>query len=252
MIQPKLSGRLGNFLFQVAAAYSYSLKHNIDYSVVPIGGGVDEGTIDKYLGWFYKIKIGELINDCFVYEEPTHAFREIPFHEHIQIVGYFQSEKYFAEHRKQILELFELPKEKKIDRVSIHVRRGDYVKFHTSFPPIHRRYLQPAIKFFTEKGINKFLVFSDDIEWCKDHFKTYDGDFEYSEGRNEFNDLALMANCAHNIIANSSFSWWAAWLNQNPNKIVISPHPQAGNWFGQRVKLDTTDLVPDSWYKIKF
>jgi hypothetical protein len=169
-----------------------------------------------------------------------------------RLLGISKAKNTFSEHRKQIHELFELAKVNRIDRVSIHVRRGDYVKFHTSFPPIHRRYLQPAIKFFTDRGYKKFLVFSDDIEWCVEHFKSYDGDFLYSGGQNEFQDLSLMANCTHNIIANSSFSWWGAWLNQNPNKIVISPHPQAGNWFGQRVKLDTTDLVPDSWYKIKF
>ena len=255
MIQPKLSGRLGNFLFEVAAAYAYSLKHGIDYSVVPIGGGVENGTIEKYLGWFYKIKTGELIKDSYVYEEPTHAFREIPFHKHIQIVGYFQSELYFKEYEKQIKDLFEFKTDFKKGVVSIHVRRGDYVKYSTSFPPIDRRYLMPAMNFFYEKGYKDFLVFSDGIDWCKSYlnktnFQNYN--FEYSEGLSEYDDMRLMSSCEHNIICNSTFSWWAAWLNKNENKIVVSPHWRAGNWFGQRVKLDTSTLIPDNWYKIKF
>lgn len=264
MIQPKLSGRLGNFLFEVAAAYAYSLRHSVDYSIVPIGGGVENVTIEKYLNWLPNIKQGELIKDAFVYEEPSHAYIRIPTpneyqglpdpKDNIQIIGYFQSELYFNDYAKEVTELFSLPKGHE-DFVSIHIRRGDYVKYHTAFPPIDRRYINPAIKFFKDLGHNKFLVFSDDIAWCKGYLnsRVFDGcKFEYSENRNEIEDLTLMSHCKHNIICNSTFSWWGAWLNQNKNKIVVSPHERAGNWFGQRVKLDTSTLIPNSWYKIKF
>ena len=147
--------------------------------------------------------------------------------------------------------LFNLPAQIKNGVVSIHVRRGDYVTFSTMFPPVERTYLKPAISGFTNMNIRNFLVFSDDIPWCKQHFTQYEGcNFQYSEGRNEYEDLVLMSQCEHNIISNSTFSWWGAWLNQNPNKIVVSP--SEFNWFGKKSKIDTKDIIPKEWIQIRF
>ena len=89
-----------------------------------------------------------------------------------------------------------------------------------------------------------FIIFSDDIKWCKNNFI---GDkFTFIEGEKDYIDLWLMSLCNHNIIANSSFSWWGAWLNQNPNKKVIAPI----NWFGPEKKLNPKDIYCKNWIKI--
>ena len=149
--------------------------------------------------------------------------------------------------------MFKFPYELNKGVCSIHVRRGDYVTYYTQFPPVTEGYLRKAIELAAANGFTKFLVFSDGIDWCKEVFSTprYKGyTFEYSEGKNEFEDMALMSNCEWNIISNSTFSWWGAWLNQNPNKIVISP--SKNNWFGKRVKLSTEDIIPENWVQIRF
>jgi hypothetical protein len=96
------------------------------------------------------------------------------------------------------------------------------------------------------QGVKKFYVFSDDIEWCKNFFSDI-LDFEFISGNNEIRDLYLMSSCENNIIANSSFSWWGAWLNKNPNKKVIAPSV----WFGPAKKnVITEDLYCKNWIKL--
>jgi len=249
MVEPTLIGRLGNFMFEVATAYAYPLRHNMEYSLNK------SEDVNNYIDRFFPhLETGkQLPANHSQWIEPQHNYHAIPYFEHVKIKEYFQSEKYFNEYRQEILGLFKCPYEFKKGVVSIHVRRGDYVTYYTQFPPVTDRYLLAAIKLMSANGYNKFLVFSDDIEWCKNlfsesRFSKYS--FEYSEGKNEFEDMALGSHCEHNIISNSTFSWWQAWLNQNPNKIVVSPSKH--NWFGKRVKLSTEDIIPENWVQIRF
>lgn len=255
MIQPIYTGRLGNVMFEIATAVGYSLKHGIEYNSPTTGNGVDPGTIERYLSFFPNIKRGNEIKEPFFHYEENgrHEYNEIPYHENIKIDGFFQSEKYFKEYRKEIVELFSLPKVDMSGYTSIHVRRGDYVKYHTSFPPVTDSYLRCAIRLMNRNGFRRFMVFSDDIPFCKaslNSIRYQESTFEYSEGKNEFEDLYLGASCEHNIISNSTFSWWQAWLNENPNKLVVSPSKV--NWFGKRVKLRTDDIIPPEWAQITF
>ncbi len=160
------------------------------------------------------------------------------------LCGYFQSEKYFSHCREEILKAFNFKWNKITNKVSIHVRRADYV-VGTPFEPITMEYITKAILFFKEKGYYNYYVFSDDMEWCKRNVNSgvfSDCKFEYSEGKNEFEDLELISSCEHNVTANSTFSWWGAWLNRNLNKIVVTPE----KWFNGVNK----DLIPDSWIKL--
>lgn len=287
MIEPIFTGRLGNTMFQIAAAYAYSLKHGMDYRVPEWGNGLSAANDDtdkyivgeaqfsnimlKYLSWFPNVKRGITVAETFdgaylqkfphkknssgftFYQEPGHEYNEIPYHENIVVNGYFQSEQYFKQYRKEIIALFNLPKYELKEFTAIHVRRGDYVKFHTAFPPVNIRYLSTAMKVMARNGFKNFLVFSDDLLWCKQNLNTEtypDYTFTYSDGKSEFEDLCMGASCSHNIISNSSFSWWQAWLNENPDKLVISPSEQ--NWFGHGVKLNRKDIIPQEWVKITF
>lgn len=180
------------------------------------------------------------------------------------IEGYFQSEQYFLEYENDIRKNFEFiipPSEKNketiqhinsIDSVSIHIRRWDYVsnkntnQFHGT---CGLDYYKKAIKYIQKEVQSPtFFIFSDDIDWVKDNLIIEEHNSEYidwNDAETNYEDMRLMSHCKHNIIANSSFSWWGAWLNKNPNKIVIAPK----KWF-QSDTINYSDVVPESWTKI--
>jgi len=152
--------------------------------------------------------------------------------------AYFQDVKWFGKYEDQIKQLFGAGIGYR-DEVSIHVRRGDYLQLEHHYPNLSKTdYYEKAIAMFP---YNKFLVFSDDIEWCKS-YPAFQGErFSFSEGRDEVQDLNQMASCQHNILANSTFSWWGAYLNKNKDKMVVCPRPEL--W------LNNISLL-DSWIKI--
>lgn len=131
---------------------------------------------------------------------------------------------------------------KKKEYCSVHVRRDDYLQQSEYHPPVSVDYLYIAMRLiWSEDSEIIFRVFSDDIWWCKETFAEPEFDdfkIEYSEGTHEMEELEKMSCCSHNICANSAFSWWAAYLNQNPNKIVVMPE----KWFGVALKHNTSDL----------
>jgi hypothetical protein len=166
--------------------------------------------------------------------------------------GYWQSQKYFNNIREEIIKYFTpnddvLNKLKETEFIetnttSLHVRRTDYVTSNGYHPVQDISYYVNAIK---EIGDYDYLfVFSDDIKWCKDNLKF--NNIIYTEGMSEIEDMMLMSMCKNNIIANSTFSWWAAYLNQNPNKKIVAPK----KWFGDHVNIDTKDIIPEEWIKI--
>lgn len=178
------------------------------------------------------------------------------------LVGYWQSEKYFK-HIKDIIKsefVFKnelIGKNAKIkniifdcNSVSLHVRRGDYIS-DTKTNSVHGLcgvdYYSAAIKHIDEHiTCPVYFIFSDDIEWAKTNIITHSPVLyiEHNKKNNSFYDMQLMSLCKHNIIANSSFSWWAAWLNSNADKIIIAPK----RWYNNRA--DCPDLLPDDWVKL--
>lgn len=127
--------------------------------------------------------------------------------------------------------------------VAVHVRRGDYLLagIHS---PVSPDYYKKALHLISSKVTNpKFFIFSDDIAWCRTNLGLADACFvEHNTGTNNYRDMQLMSSCKHNIIANSSFSWWGAWLNNNPDKIVIAP----GMWMPKQ-GVESSRIVPPSW-----
>jgi hypothetical protein len=182
------------------------------------------------------------------------------------IEGYFQSEKYFFSNNliKHIFQLdasflnnntIALEVMNRIlntESVGVHIRRGDYVS-NNLINSIHGtcsiEYYNKAFHFFKNKN-TVFYCFSDDINWVKTWFKDLDNNFfiRYVDCTNDnFEDLFLMSSCKHNIIANSSFSWWSAWLNQNTNKIIICPK----QWYNNNdLNNLNTEMIPKNWIKI--
>ncbi|MDP1766805.1 MAG: alpha-1,2-fucosyltransferase [Methylotenera sp.] len=182
--------------------------------------------------------------------------------DNVYLEGYWQSERYFHEFSNKIREdfTFKLPFSKqnteiadrigKVNALSLHVRRGDYAnnsKTLATHGLCSLDYYRAAIQLIIKQVENPhFFVFSDDIAWVKNNLKI---DFphlfiDHNLGAESYNDMRLMSLCKHNIIANSSFSWWAAWLNTNPQKIVIAPQ----DWFSNKVNV--SDLIPHGWIRI--
>jgi hypothetical protein len=166
--------------------------------------------------------------------------------------GYWQSEKYFIESELIIRKQF-MPKMNLFERiietpefysksVSLHIRRTDYLTSNGYHPVQPVQYYKDAIDII--RDYENIFVFSDDISWCRENLKF--NNMIFVEDSSEVEDLWLMSLCNHNIIANSSFSWWGAWLNNNTDKKVIAPK----KWFGDHVNLNTSDLLPESWIKI--
>lgn len=242
MITTKLYGRLGNQCFQKAAAIGYGIKHGIPYVV-------DEEPAEVHM-WPRPIVI----------REKTHAYQELAFKPEwrnrcIVLDGYWQSEKYFAHCREEILKSFGFDWEQLEGVCSIHVRRGDYLLYPDKHPTVTVDYLHQAISYICQKtGIRLFMIFSDDIPYCKEVLNSQiypDCRFDYSERIDEKRDMEFMSRCEHHIISNSTFSWWGAYLDRNPNKIIVSPSKD--NWFGPgNQHLDTSDLIPESWIQIKY
>lgn len=178
--------------------------------------------------------------------------------------GYWQSEKYFKDIEEIIRREFTLKKIpsrefKKIcdyicskESVSLHIRRGDYVfnkttnKFHGVCP---LNYYYKAIELMNQKVKNSvYFIFSDDIEWAKNNLKLK-VPHHFVSDRNgkikDYEEIILISRCKSHIIANSTFSWWGAWLNNKPNKIVIAPK----KWFND-ISINTSDLIPRLWIRI--
>jgi hypothetical protein len=177
------------------------------------------------------------------------------------IEGYWQSERYFKDISQHIQTQFkfkqpltnlnmELAQSIQLQNsVSIHIRRGDYISNKKNLQIYNTcdiNYYKNAINHILQRVSNPtFYVFSDDISWAKSFLAAYPCVFiDHNKSKNSYIDMQLMSMCKHNIIANSSFSWWGAWLNSYNRKIVIAPK----KWFYKEIS--TEDLIPKSWLKL--
>jgi len=244
-----LRGRLGNLLFQIGATCTYAKLTNKK------GIFTHSDTSLQYKENILRnVEFVQNHNVRFLKLKLPFQYEPIPLveNENVYLGGsYFQSEKYLD--KKLMIEMFKMkPEEKEYilskypdisERVSIHVRRGDYLQVQYAHPiiPVETFY-NKALELFPGK---KIMIFSDDIPWCKENFKTEDTIFVSEPS--DYIEIYMMSLCSDNIIANSSFSWWGAYLNENPQRKVIVPEP----WFTNDA-YNARDIVPDSWTKIKY
>lgn len=202
-------------------------------------------------------------DDLYVFKD-----KDLRIEKNSYLVGFWPSEKYFLDISDEIKQEFTLreplseeadamlQKIKEASRINnmtiaVHIRRGDYLKenIKKAFGIMSIGYYARAFAEISLRIPNmnfEFFVFSDDIAWTKEHIQFAAPMHFVSNGRiKDYEELILMSNCQHNIIANSTFSWWGAWLNQNPKKLVVAPK----NWVADSRK-NTDDVLPDEWIKI--
>lgn len=256
MITCNLRGRLGNQLFQYAATIAYSLRYNVPYFIPTKTARPQDWVAYKIGKVIYSDQL--LPKDYYLWTPSSLGYeeiRQIDFSGIIQLDGLFQSYRYFDDYLPRIRELFDFPKES-IDAVAIHVRRGDYLTLPNDYPVVTTEYIYKAIEVMRAAGKTKFIVFSDGMDWCKENINStipqcHGCTFEYSEGKDEIGDLTDMIRCKHQIISNSTYSYWGAILNRNENKIVVCPHED--NFHGKDKKfIDVSDLYPKDWVRIKY
>lgn len=262
----KLQGGLGNQMFQYAYGRNIELLGKvISFDISFYHGNksrIDttrEFKLDKFN---IETKADFLVMRRPIYDLLSKILKKLKLVEN----GFWQNEKYFKNIEEIIRKEFTLKNDlnshsseisNKIllstDSVSLHIRRGDYVndkKTNQHHGTCDINYYKLALEYISSK-IGKdiqIFVFSDDITWVKGNMSfPYPTIYVSSPEIPDYEELILMSKCKHNIIANSSFSWWAAWLNSNPDKIVIAPKKWANGAYNQ-VKF--RDIIPNTWHKI--
>ena len=242
MITVKLLGGLGNQIFQFA--YGLALKES-GYEVQYDRRALVEGTHREYSLSFFGIKADASGNSPQVYEDGLRYNSEYlrPARGNT-MVGYWQSEKYFANVSEKVREALKFKDSgPDLDAIAIHVRRQDYIGLqHFHGMPDLDYYFEGVAYIRKKAGRNlPVRVFSDDHRWCVENFPP---DFTIMNGGNKYEDLKLMAACDYHVIANSSYSWWGAWLSRD--RITVAPK----QWFNPAAGIDDTDIVPERWRKM--
>ncbi len=246
-----VQGGLGNALFQIGNCISYGLKYGLDYCI-PVKS-INPHKSEPNLPVFPNVKYCSYKRNITarMYTEQHFHYAEIPKVDgnYIMLTGYFQSFRYVHDYRDEILRIFGFDDIVTIpDICAIHLRLGDYKFFPEHHPIVSKEYIGVAIGNMWFKGYKKFKVFSDEINEAKEIIQSLkwfsELEFEYSEGQSALEDLRLMSSCSSIITANSTLSLWAAYINPNPEKIMISPR----KWFGDAsAQNDTKDLyLPNS------
>jgi hypothetical protein len=256
LIIVRLMGGMGNQMFQWALAKRMSIINDteviLDTSFLDANiNGVTKRnySLNKFTNIdalnIYNFKNNGLTTKIFTDPE----IPKLPDYDNnynLYLNGYFQSDIYFKDCDEHIRKDFKIPTNisdilRKItgeNSISMHIRRTDYLTSNGFHPVQNIKYYEDALSLLGD--YEKILVFSDDIQWCRENLKFER--IEFIEGNEDVVDIWLMSLCRDNIIANSSFSWWGAWLNNNPNKKVIAP----SNWFASQ----QTYIIPNNWIKI--
>jgi len=247
LIGSQLQGGLGNQLFQIAAAYGHAKTNGFEYGIV--NNVINPHAKEQKPYVFPGINYVDDYNGIREYKERHYHWHEIPPVDDLKLDGFWQSPKYFDEYRDEVIEAFGMEIPKIIQGwCGLHVRRGDYLKFPDHHPVQKQDYYFSPIGLVKQKlGIKNFVVISDDMPWCKETFDMLPHfEFEYSEGKDEIEDMKLFGSCAHQICSNSSYSWWGHYFNPNPNKLAVAPH----KWFGELLGHNTKDLYTNSMIRI--
>lgn len=268
MISAILHGELGNNLFQLACLLALKEKMNVDYELL--------NERDSWVSSFRPLEIKDLFEHKFNFSNNynynywlyhhhdlhsgipryTFAHTDVPENDGMIIRGYFQSEKYFLNIKEKLINEYFEPKKEVVNyivnkygnlttnSIAIHLRAGgDRPECRETFPLLTREYYDRAISIIKQNHqINNVLVFSDRMDIAKEMLPK---EYIYIENESNIVDLIFMSMCSNNVIGNSTYSWWSAYLNKNKDKMVIAPKT---NWFGGSLSsLDRKDLFPDSW-----
>ena len=249
-----LMGGLGNQMFQIANAFAQSLDGNVKSYFKPYSHtGLQGRTTNHYVNnIFKKINFKNDLPNVKRYNEPDWSYnhKKFDWKESIEFYGYYQSSKNFLGHDSKIKDLFspdnetikyiteKYPKIKEDNTLSIHVILGDYKNFPNIHPIVSVSYLKESLRHVPKSSY--IFVFSDDKNWVYNNLKFDNIIFVNEE---DYMELWMMSMCQNNILSNSSFSWWASFINKNKNKVVVAPSV----WFGKNGPKNYEDVYEPYW-----
>jgi hypothetical protein len=238
IIVPSLLGGLGNQLFEVAAAYAYAVDHGATLTLAKNWAIDNKHSRQDYFDTVFSRfpRVRTVMPDGIYQEQPRNCTRYVPMPDYLGkgsahvFHGFFQNERYFAKHKRSFLDMLRLPEvpEMPDGACFLHVRRTDYLAI-----PLHNvdlsSYYPRAIEYVRKQRLGtRFVVFSDDIEWCKKEPWIASLNPDFNEDPDEVRALCSMAACeVGGICANSTYSWWGAYMNPSPDKCVTFPD----TWF---------------------
>lgn len=241
-------GRLGNQMFQIASTIGIARKQGYNYGF-PAWKNYDhkerfKSDEDIDVQKYFRNPLPEVAPGEYPEHNIPWGYHNVVCPDGVSLHGHMQSEKYFDHCADEVYHYFKMKEPEGLDIeimpgvVAIHLRAGDYGgDYH---PVMDMDYYNSAMAVFPD---HPFLVFSDEIQTCREMF----GDrVDYMEANDYMTDFYLMTQCDHFIISNSTYSWWAAWLGRCPGKRVVAPR----KWFGPAAKLETKDIYPDNWIVI--
>jgi hypothetical protein len=272
IVSSKLMGGLGNQLFQIFATIALAIRYQLQFQFKNdfiLGGCTVRYTYwNTFLNALQPYLTNQNQDSMLIYREKEFAFQEIkPLLSSFCLLGYFQSYLYFQQEKNTIFEIIQLQQKKQqvlqklslttkliledFECVSIHIRRGDYKQLQHIYVLLGSEYYQKSIQYIQDNRMttNKPLmllcfVSPDERSEVREMVETFGFPIQmFDEHINDWEEMLVMSLCHHNIIANSTFSWWGAYLNDNKDKIVCAPK----QWFQLSVKHNTKDLCPTTW-----
>ena len=255
-------GRLGNQMFQFAALKGIARNRNFEICIPNHTQYIDDGIgnlLKTELFTAFNLNVDSVgVLDVPYLNEPHFHFSEELFNtcpDNVSLVGFYQTEKYFKHIKDEIRQDFNFKKAikdscKQIfeslnlnDPIALHIRRGDYTINSDRHPVVPLEYYEKGLSNF--KSDREVIIFSDDPTWCKKQELFSSDRFLVSEGTDVYHDLCLMSMCNGFIIANSSLSWWGAWLSNSDDVYYPSV------WFGPAISNNTKDMIPSHWSEVK-
>lgn len=258
------AGYLGNRIFQWASTIGIAKKNGMQYAFPK------HEYMDYFNGDFH---VNNSVNEWETvdYLEPNFKYNEVILNANLNynLLGYFQSYKYFKHCEEEIRKLFDFKNEIKQyinskylnnippskPLVALHFRRGDYINYPECHPILSLNYYIESIKLIKQQigGEIQIVIFSNDFNWCENNIKESDFgcDILFAKDNNQGQDMFFMSQCNLHVIANSTMSWWGAWLCDFKHKMVIAPKKEL--WFGKARKTQewsVNDLYLDNFISI--
>lgn len=247
MVTCKLWAQTANQLFMISATICHALRMNTNFTIPR--KTINPRIWRTYIHHLPKPRPGQSTRNYF--KQPGHSFVPIPEQDDITIEGYFQSEKYWYDYKKELAQILCFNHEP-ANYVAVHVRRGDYLKYPDRFPILPSEYYHSALMHLINQGYNKFFFFSDDIHWCIDNFQNHleaNGIYyHFSEQNDPISDIRLIFNASAFILSNSTFGLFPALLRAD-NPVVIAPADH--RWFGPNGQdMNSPDRLPERFIKL--
>ena len=256
-VEADLLGQLGNQMFEIATACAVAWDNDADPCFPDLGKGNLDIPVNR-AHVFFRCNPSSPRWVSYVWKEPSHAYHPIPFVPDMRLFGYYQTEKYFVHHRERILDLFAPHPDdwnyiqNKFDwllqhpyTVAVHIRVVWEDPVGKLYIQYGKDFLRKAMAMFPEEAL--FVIISNNHQFARENIpEEFLDRVVHIEGEPHYIDFYLLTVCKHNIFTPSTFGWWGAWMNRNPDKIVIT----GSEWFTPGYPLNTSDIVPKSWKRI--